>query len=60
MFRLRARLSQMQLQSASGVSWRTIGRIESGHDRANPSTVRALETALNISLMPQEGYWDGK
>jgi len=59
MFRLKVRWSQQQLQAMSGVSWRTIGRIEAGNDRANLSTVKALETALNVSLLPQEGYFDG-
>lgn len=52
--RLKARLTQFGLQGLSGVSWRTISRIENGNEFANVSTVRALETALNVSLAPED------
>lgn len=52
--RVKARLSQFGLQGLSGVSWRTISRIEHGFEFANLSTVRALEAALKISLAPKD------
>lgn len=52
--RVKARLTQFGLQGLSGVSWRTISRIENGNVFANLTTVRALETALNVSLAPED------
>lgn len=52
--RQKAHLSQFGLEAISGVSWRTISRIEHGAEFANHRTVRALETALNVSLAPED------
>lgn len=52
--RVNARLSQFGLQGLSGVSWRTISRIENGAENALFVTVRALEEALQVTLAPKD------
>ena len=52
--RMNARLSQFGLQAISGISWRTILRIENGAESPQFGTVRALEEALRVSLAPKD------
>lgn len=47
-FRRRAVLSQEQLAEKSGVARDTISKLETGHRRAYPSTVRKLAAGLQV------------
>lgn len=49
--RRRAKLSRGELAELSGVTYRTILRIENGdHKRPQTATIRALADALNVEL----------
>lgn len=47
-FRRRAVMSQEQLAEKSGVARDTISKLETGHRRAYPSTIRKLAAGLQV------------
>ncbi len=57
-FRIRANLSQQALANVSGVSKKTIARVEAGKSSANTSTVTRLANALDVQPKDLSGQSD--